>query len=174
MEKAFVFLATGFEEMEALGTVDVLRRAGIQAITVSVSNEKTVVGAHGIPVTADALLTDTSLGDAVALVLPGGMPGATNLNASSPLKEALLKQNEKGGIVAAICGLGLLNGRRATCYPGFESYLTGATATGEPAVVDGNVITGKGPGLVYQFALALVTAIKSKAIADEVAAGLLL
>lgn len=181
MEKAFVFLATGFEEMEALGTVDVLRRADIQVVTVSISDEKTVVGAHGIPVTADALLTDTSLAEAAALVLPGGMPGATNLNASTPLKEALLKQYEKGGIVAAICaaplvlgGLGLLKGRRATCYPGFESYLTGAMATGEPAEVDGNVITGKGPGLVYQFALALVTAIKGQAIADEVAAGLLL
>lgn len=181
MVKAFVFLATGFEEMEALGTVDVLRRAGIQTTTVSISDEKKVVGAHQVPVEADALLSEVALEGAAALVLPGGMPGATNLNASTVLKEALLQQYREGRIVAAICaaplvlgGLGLLKGRKATCYPGFEDHLIGATATGETAVVDGNVITGKGPGLVYDFALAIVAAIRSEAVAEEVAAGLLL
>lgn len=181
MEKAFVFLAAGFEEMEALGTVDVLRRAGIQVITVSISDDKKVIGAHNISVEADALMKEVDMNGAAALVLPGGMPGATNLNASTALKEALLQQYRSEKIVAAICaaplvlgGLGLLKGRKATCYPGFEESLIGAIPTGEAAVVDGNVITGKGPGVVYDFALALVAAIRSKAVAEEVAAGLLL
>ena len=117
MEKAFVFLATGFEEMEAIGTADVLRRAGIQAATVSITGNKTVVGAHGIPVCADYLFEEAPLAGAAALVLPGGLPGAHNLNAHEPLKEALLQQYRDGRIVAAICaaplvlgGLGLTKG----------------------------------------------------------------
>lgn len=181
MGKAFVFLAAGFEEMEALGTVDVLRRAGIQTIMASISDDKKVIGAHHILVEADVLLSEAVLDGASALILPGGMPGATNLNASAALKEALLQQYREGRIVAAICaapivlgGLGLLKGHKATCYPGFEEHLIGAATTSEPTVVDGNVITGKGPGLVYDFALAIVAAIRSQAVAEEVAAGLLL
>ncbi len=181
MEKAFVFLATGFEEMEAIGTADVLRRAGIQAATVSITGDKTVVGAHNIPVCTDYLFEEAPLADAAALVLPGGLPGAHNLNASEPLKEALLQQYREGRIVAAICaaplvlgGLGLTKGRRATCYPGFEDALIGATTCGANVETDGNVITGKGPGLVFDFGLALVRAIKGEAVAEEVAAGMLL
>lgn len=181
MEKAFVFLATGFEEMEAIGTADVLRRAGIQAATVSITGDKTVVGAHNIPVCADYLFEEAPLADAAALVLPGGLPGAHNLNACEPLKEALLQQYREGRIVAAICaaplvlgGLGLTKGRRATCYPGFEDALIGATTCGANVETDGNVITGKGPGLVFDFGLALVRAIKGEAVAEEVAAGMLL
>ena len=169
MEKAFVFLATGFEEMEAIGTVDVLRRAGIDAATVSITGNKAVAGAHNITVQADYLMEEAPLEGAAALVLPGGLPGATNLNACTPLKEALLQQYREGRIVAAICaaplvlgGLGLLKGRRATCYPSFEEYLIGATTAGANVEVDGNVITGKGPGLVFNFGLALAEAIKGK------------
>ena len=181
MKCAFVFLASGFEETEALGTVDVLRRAGIQAATVSITGEKAVTGSHQITVEADYLLEEAPLANASALILPGGLPGATNLNACVPLKEALLQQYREGGIVAAICaapmvlgGLGLLKGRKATCYPGFEEHLIGAETRGADVEVDGNVITGKGPSLVFKFGLALVVAIKSEAVAEEVAAGMLL
>lgn len=180
MKKAIVFLANGFEEMEALGTVDILRRGGIEVTTVSITDNPVVTGAHNVPVTADTTLGKADLAGTDALVLPGGMPGAANLNDSEPVKEALLQQYREGKIVAAICaapmvlgGLGLLKDRNATCYPGFEPKLIGATVTGEAVEVSDNVITGKGPGLVINFGLALVAAIKSQAVAEEVAAGLL-
>ena len=157
MKSAFVFLATGFEETEAIGTVDVLRRAGIQAATVSITGSKLVTGSHQVTIEADYLLEEAPLANGAALILPGGLPGATNLNACVPLKEALLQQYRDGGIVAAICaaplvlgGLGLLKGRKATCYP------------------------GKGPSLVFKFGLALVAAIKGNPVAEETAAGMLL
>ena len=181
MKKAIVFLANGFEEMEALGTVDILRRGGIEVQTVSITADPIVTGAHQVPVTTDTTIDKAVLNDADALILPGGMPGASNLNNSETVKEALLQQYREGRIVAAICaapmvlgGLGLLKGRNATCYPGFEPQLIGANATGEAVEVSDNVITGKGPGLVMNFALALVAAIKNDAVAEEVAAGLLL
>lgn len=181
MKKAFVFLATGFEEIEALGTVDVLRRGGVDTKTVSITGEHKVAGAHGIEVTADLLLNETDFSTADALILPGGMPGSNNLNDCEPLKEQLIAQYKAGKIVAAICaaplvlgGLGLLKGRRATCYPGFEPTLIGAEVTGNATETDGNVITGRGPGLVFNFGLALLAAIKNDAVAEEVAAGLLL
>lgn len=181
MKKAIVFLANGFEEMEALGTVDILRRGGIEVTTVSITADLVVTGAHNVPVTADKTLDNIVLNEADALILPGGMPGASNLNSSEPLKEALLQQYREGRIVAAICaapmvlgGLGLLKDRNATCYPGFEPKLIGANVTGEAVEISDNVITGRGPGLVMNFALALVAAIKNDAVAEEVAAGLLL
>ena len=180
MKKAIVFLANGFEEMEALRTVDILRRGGIEVTTVSITANPVVTGAHNVPVTADTTLEKVNLADADALVLPGGMPGAANLNDSEAVKEALLQQYRDSKIVAAICaapmvlgGLGLLKGRNATCYPGFEPKLIGANVTGEAVEVSDNVITGKGPGLVINFGLALVAAIKNEAVAEEVAAGLL-
>lgn len=181
MKKAFLFLATGFEETEATGTVDLLRRGGIDAQLVSITGNHVVTGAHGMQLKADTLLAETYFDDAEALILPGGMPGSNNLNDCEPLKELLVEQYKAGRIVAAICaaplvlgGLGLLKGRRVTCYPGFEPTLIGATVTGEAVEVDGQVITGRGPGLVFNFGLALVAAIKNEAVAEEVAAGLLL
>ncbi|MDH6312004.1 4-methyl-5(b-hydroxyethyl)-thiazole monophosphate biosynthesis [Parabacteroides sp. PFB2-10] len=181
MKTAFVFLATGFEETEAVGTIDVLRRGGIETTVVSITGEIMVEGAHGLGVVADLLYEDADLSAADALVLPGGMPGSNNLNAFKPLKEQLVAQDQKGKIVAAICaaplvlgGLGLLKGRRATCYPSFESALTGAVVSDAAVEVDGHVITGRGPGLVFNFGLALVEALRGKAVAEEVAAGLLL
>ena len=159
MKKAIVFLANGFEEMEALGTVDILRRGGIEVTTVSITADPIVIGAHNVPVIADTILDNALLNDADALILPGGMPGASNLNNSETVKKALLQQYREGRIVAAICaapmvlgGLGLL----------------------KAVEVSDNVITGKGPGVVMNFALALVAAIKNDAIEEEVAAGLLL
>ena len=181
MKKAFLFLAPGFEEIEALATVDILRRGGVDVKMISITDSCTVKGAHGIEVVADALYGDAEYSDAAALILPGGMPGATNLNDFDPLREQLLEQYRAGRIVAAICaaplvlgGLGLLKGRRATCYPGFEERLIGAEATGEATETDGPVITGRGPGLASNCGLAILSAIKSEAVADEVAGGMLL
>jgi 4-methyl-5(b-hydroxyethyl)-thiazole monophosphate biosynthesis len=180
MKKAFVFLATGFEEVEAVGTIDVLRRGEVDTTAVSVTGAYNVTGAHGLALVADKLFELTDFGEADALILPGGMPGSSNLNAYKPLKQLLLTQYEAGKIVAAICaaplvlgGLGILKGRKATCYPGFEPQLTGAILTDKPAVADGNVITGKGPGLVFCFGLTLVDALKGSSKAGEVAGGLL-
>lgn len=180
MKKAFVFLAEGFEEVEAVGTIDVLRRGGIETTVISITQALSVKGAHNLNIVADALFNDVDFSDADALVLPGGMPGSSNLNAFNPLKELLKKQYNAGKWVAAICaaplvlgGLGFLKERKATCYPSFEPTLEGAVVTGKVVEVDGNVITGKGPGLVFNFALAIVEALQGKAVADEVAAGLL-
>ena len=181
MKKAYVFLATGFEETEALGTVDVLRRAELPVETVSITGQHAVTGAHHVTIEADSLFEDVCLKDALALVLPGGLPGATNLNDFEPLRAALKKQYEEGRVVAAICaapmvlgGLDMVSGRRATCYPSFEKYLPGAHTCGADVEVDGNVITGKGPALVFKFGTAIVAALCGAEKADEVAAGLLM
>lgn len=181
MKKAFLFLANGFEEIEALGTVDILRRSGVNVKTVSISDTKEVIGAHQITVLADVLLNEADFSEGDAFILPGGMPGATNLDASVALKNMLVEKYNNGKLIAAICaaplvlgGLGFLKGRKATAYPGFESKLIGADATGASVEVDGNVITGKGPALVFDFGLALVTYLRGKDVAEEVAAGLLL
>lgn len=180
MKTAYLFLATGFEEVEAVGTIDILRRGGIETIVVSITGECSVVGAHGLPIVADVLFADADFTNADALVLPGGMPGSNNLNAFTPLKEQLLQQDKQEKVVAAICaaplvlgGLGILKGRRATCYPSFEPALEGAIVSDESVEVDGHVITGRGPGLVFDFALAIVEYLRGEATAEEVAAGLL-
>ncbi|MDR1980902.1 MAG: DJ-1/PfpI family protein [Tannerellaceae bacterium] len=181
MKRAVLFLATGFEEMEAVGIVDVLRRGGIETTVVSITRKRYVTGAHGLTIAVDALLSKTDFLTVDALILPGGMPGSRNLNDCESLKQLLITHNKRGKLIAAICaaplvlgGIGLLLGYKATCYPGFESQLIGADITGEAVVVDRNMITGKGPGWVFDFALAIVKALKGKAVAEEVANGLLL
>lgn len=179
MKTIYVFLTTGFEEVEALAAVDVLRRAGLNVKTVSVESSRQVVASHRVEVTADLLFGEADFGDAELLVLPGG---TTRLNEFEQLKKLLLDFDKTGGTIAAICaapmvlgGLGLLNGKKATCYPGFEKFLTGATlATDRPVVTDGNIVTGKGPAFALEFALTLVEALAGKAKRDEVAAGLLM
>jgi 4-methyl-5(b-hydroxyethyl)-thiazole monophosphate biosynthesis len=181
MKKACVFLATGFEETEATGTIDVLRRGGVEVTTVSITGQRSVAGAHGITVEADALFEDVAGADADALILPGGGPGSQMLNGHAPLKQLLVQHSEQNKLVAAICaaplvlgGLGLLKGKKATCYPGIEPQLTGAILIGQPAVVDGHIITGKGPGLVFDFALEVLAALAGKDVAASVADDLLL
>ncbi|MDR2968051.1 MAG: DJ-1/PfpI family protein [Tannerellaceae bacterium] len=183
MKKAFVFLTDGFEEIEATGTIDVLRRGGIETTIISVSElyESCVPGAHDISVGVDNTHEYADFSDADILILPGGMPGADNLNNHKPLIEILKKHYDAGKWVAAICaaplvfgGLGFLKGRKATCYPGFESALEGAEVTGNPVEIDGNVITAKGPGFVFDFALTIIEILRGKDAADEVAEGLLL
>ena len=181
MKKVALFLANGFEEIEALGTVDILRRAQIPVITVSITDDKVVTGAHNVPVTADAIFSETDFKDIEILVLPGGMPGAKHLNEHEGLKKLIAEYNSKGKQIGAICaapmvlgGLGILDGKRATTYPGFEPELNGAKVTGENVVVDGNITTGRGPGLVFEFALRLVEQIAGLQTRRGVQEGLLL
>ncbi len=178
MKEVFVFLANGFEETEAVATIDILRRGDLKVNTVSISNTTLVTGAHNIPVVADMIFEDADFTNGSMLVLPGGMPGASNLNAHAGLKNLLSFYFESGKNVAAICaaplvlgGLGILEGKKATCYPSFESQLIGAKVTTNPVEKAGTVITGRGPGYVIDFGLALVEELQGKAKADEVAAG---
>lgn len=180
MNKIYAFLATGFEEVEALGVVDVCRRAGLPLVTVSVTGEPIVEGAHGVGVRADALFEDVDFGDASLLFLPGGLPGATNLNDHEGLRAVILSHYEAGKALAAICAaplvygqLGLLEGKRTTCYPGFEHYLTGAIPTGELVVEDGQFLLGKGPAAVLKLGYAIVERFCGPVKAQEVCAGML-
>jgi len=179
MKKAFLFLANGFEESEAIVPTDILRRGGVDLLMVSVMSKKEIVSTNNIAVTADRLFDECDFSAADMLILPGGMPGAKNLNEHDGLKTLLAGFAAKGGLVAAICaaplvlgGLGLLKGRKATCYPGFESYLEGAICTAQPVEVDGTIITGRGPGYAYDFGFALLTALMGEEVARQVKAGM--
>ena len=163
MKTIFVFLAEGFEEIEALTPVDVLRRAGLSVQTVSVMGEQVVAGAHGVPVLADKMFAEINPEDAEMILLPGGLSGATNLDAHEGLSQLILDFAEADKPLAAICAAplvlgnrGLLQGKKATCYPGFETYLQGAEYTAALVEKDGNIITGKGPGAAMEFAFAIV------------------
>lgn len=177
----YVHLAEGFEEVEALTIVDVLRRAGEDAKTVSITGERQVTGTHGIPVIADILYEEADYDKCKMIVLPGGLPGAANLEAHEGLAAHIrCFAEDPAKKLAAICAApmafgthGVIWGKRATIYPGMEERLTGAEATGDAVTVDGNIITGKGPAYAMEFALALVKELKGKAAADKVAEGLL-
>ena len=180
MKKVFIFLAEGFEETEAVATIDVLLRGGLDVTSVSVSGNLPVTGAHGITVKADVLFEETDFSSGTMLVLPGGMPGASNLNAHAGVKTLLKQYAENGKKIAAICAaplvlgsLDLLQGKKATAYPGFESTLKGAIFVKDNVVKDGSVITGRGPGFALDFGLAIVEELAGKTTADEVASGLL-
>lgn len=182
MKVAYVFLAEGFEEIEALTVIDVMRRGGMDVKTVSITSALQVKGAHGVTVNADLIFADTSFADAEWLVLPGGMPGATNLYDYEPLRKLLTVHLEKKeSRVAAICAapavvlgqLGLLKGIKATCYPGFEGMLEGAEYLGEPVVADGQFVLGNGPANAMRWALKVVEEAEGKVTVDAVAAGML-
>ena len=181
MKKALVFLAEGFEEIEAVSVIDVLRRGDVKTHVVSITGEYVVKGAHDLGVEADSLFEDTDLHDAGILILPGGGPGSNNLNRHDGLKAIISDYHSKGKWIAAICaaplvfgGMGLLQGKKATCFPGIESKLTGAILQPGPVVVDGNIITGKGPGFAAAFGLQIVQELQGRAKADEVAANMLI
>ena len=163
MKTIYVFLAEGFEEIEALTPVDVLRRAGLSVKTVSVMDKYIVTGAHGVPVLADVMFDEVFAEDVEMILLPGGLPGATNLDAHEGLAGMILNFAKAEKPLAAICAAplvfgnrGLLEGKKATCYPGFETYLKGAQYTAALVEKDGNFITGKGPGAAMEFAFAIV------------------
>jgi len=176
----YVHFADGFEEIEAMTIVDLLRRAEIETETVSVTGRLPVTGAHGVKVVADILFEDAVYADCEFIVLPGGMPGASNLDAHEGLREKIYSFNNQGKGLAAICAAplvlghaGVLEGKKATCYPGFEKELTGAEPQEDAVVCDGGVITSRGPATAMAFALAIIEEIKGKETADEIAAGLL-
>jgi len=179
-KKIAVHLADGFEEIEAISIIDVLRRAGLDVVTVSVTGKLEVDGAHQIKVLADKLFESVDYSDVYMIVLPGGMPGASNLNAHEGLKSQIVKFNNENRPLAAICAaplvfgtLGILKGKQAVCYPGFEKYLEGAEILSNPFVESGNVITGRGPGVAIQFALKLVEKLVSAEKAETLAGQML-
>lgn len=176
MKKAAVLLADGFEEVEAFTAVDLLRRARVYVDTVSVSDEYTVHGAHGINVQTEDMFEEVNFADFDMLVLPGGQPGTDNLEKHDGVQQVVADFVEEGKYVGAICAapsilgdLGLLKGKRATCYPGYEERLAGAVIAKVPVVQDGNVITSRGVGTAIAFGLKLVEVLEDKAKADEIA-----
>ena len=182
MKECFVFLAAGFEEIEALTVIDVLRRAEMNVQTVSITSALQVKGAHGITVNADLLFDNTLFSNPEWLILPGGMPGATNLFEFAPLQGLLKTQAEsKDGKIAAICAspavvlgqLGLLKGEKATCYPGFENLIQGAEMLDEPVVVSNKFVLGNGPANALPWALTVVKEALGQEMAAKVASGML-
>lgn len=174
----YLFLANGFEEVEALTPVDILRRAGLSVTTVGIGG-KSVTGSHGITVMADVAETEAAPDDLTAVILPGGMPGTRNLDASATVRRFLQAAAERQAVIGAICAApsvlghqGLLQGKRATCFPGFESELAGATVLPDVVVTDGRVITAKGAGAALPFALALAGALASPEKAAAIEASL--
>ena len=163
MKKVYLFLAYGFEEVEALTTVDLLRRAGIEVITVSISGNNAVTGAHSIPVIADIKLDESSFDDADAIVLPGGLPGVDNLGACEKFLNIVESNYESGRYVCAICAapmilgkMGILKGKKATSYPGCEGALLGADISEDKVCTDGNIITSRGVGTAIDFACEII------------------
>lgn len=179
-----IFLADGFEEIEAITTIDILRRGGLNVTTISISDETSVKGAHGIPITADTTylkwISGQTFSDLQAVVLPGGMPGTKNLAEFKPLAELLVRLKGTNIIIGAICaapmvlgGLNLLSGKRATCYPGFEQDLIGAEHSLDPVVVDLPYVTSRGAGTAFAFGLKLVEILKDKTTAEKLASGMI-
>lgn len=163
----YMFLADGFEETEAIGSLDVIRRAGIEIKTVGVT-DKTVTGSHNIQIIADIMLEDIDYCVMDGVILPGGMPGTTNLFENKRVVDAVKSCFASGKLIAAICAapmifgqLGMLKGKKATCYPNFEKYLDGATVSDAQCVTDGNVITGKGAGAAILFGAEIVNFFES-------------
>lgn len=160
----YVFLANGFEEIEALAPIDLLRRASFDVTTVSITEHLGVIGAHNIPVVADTTIDAAGdFADAELLILPGGMPGTKHLAACERLTELLTSHAKAGKPIAAICAapsvlgaLGLLEGREAICYPGFESALKGAVISNKRVVRDGKILTAAGAGVAVEFGLAAI------------------
>lgn len=182
MAKVYVFLADGFEDVEALIPIDVLRRGGVEVVTVSTTEFTQVESAHGVSIEADIQFDQSDYADADLLMLPGGMPGASNLFAHEGVCEALKAQFAAGKKIAAICAspavvlapLGILDGKKATCYPGFEQALdlAGAKYTGDLVTIDGNITTGEGPAAAFPYAYELLTQLVDKQTSDQIAEGM--
>ncbi|SUO94964.1 DJ-1 family glyoxalase III [Suttonella ornithocola] len=179
MANVLLFLTDGFEEIEALATVDVLRRGEVDVKTISLTGKPIVTGSHHIPVQADQLFEQTNFSDVDMLIIPGGTKAFNDYPA---LKETIQTHYNKGKKIAAICAapmvfgtMGLLKGKKATCYPGFEEYLEGAEVQkGTAVVVDGLITTGRGPSLAISFALELLAQLTTKENSQKVAEGLLI
>lgn len=164
MAKLYVFMASGSEEVETLAVVDIARRAGIDTALISVSGSKEVTGSHRVTVTCDAVFEDVDFSDGDALYIPGGLPGVENLYAHEGLRALLRDYDASGKRIAALCAapgavfgrLGIVNGRKAACFPGFKQFLEGAEYLPDGVVTDGNVTTGRGLGYAIDMGLELV------------------
>ena len=172
----YVFLADGFEETEALCPIDIMRRAGLDVTAVGIGGRLEISGAHGITVLADVTDRELDLLSPELIMLPGGMPGTKNLETSETVKNAISTALSSNAFITAICAapsilgkMGLLKGKRATCFPGFEQFLDGAILSNEAVVRDGNFITAKGMGVATEFGLAIVEALCGKDTACRIA-----
>ncbi|MBN7773708.1 DJ-1 family glyoxalase III [Clostridium aminobutyricum] len=170
----YVHFAQGFEEVEALTCIDVMRRAGIEAVMVSMTGEKIVKSVRNIGIQTDILFEEADYESCEMIVLPGGMPGAKNLGEHEGLVQHIKDFSANGKWIAAICAApmvfghnGLLTGKKATIYPGMEEHLIGAAYSTDRVAVDGNVITSKGPGTAMEFAVTIVELLKGKALAEK-------
>ena len=177
MKKAYIFLADGFEEVEALTVVDLLRRANIEIKTVSIMSDNFVTGSHKIEIKSDLVFDKAeSFYDADVIIFPGGLQGTNNLKAHAGVNEIIHHYNDNNKLVAAICAApsvlgnaGILKGKKAVCYPGFEPKLTGADVKYDNVCSDANVITSRGLGTAIDFALRLIETLDSASTAQEVA-----
>ena len=175
MKKAYLFFATGFEEVEALTVVDILRRGGVDCKTVSVTGDYDVTSSHAVTIRADLLFEEQSLEDGDMLILPGGIPGTPNLKAHAGLDKLIRQYHEAGKYLAAVCAAptvygekGLLQGRKATCFPGMESGLVGAEHREDKVVCDGQFITSRGMGNCIDFGLTLLAKLTDEANAQTI------
>jgi len=180
MKKIAVFLAEGLEEIEGLTVVDILRRAEVDVTTVSITEKNEVTGSHNIKIWADKKFEEVTFDELDGVVLPGGMPGTTNLMNHAGVNEVIKSFAAEGKLVSAICAApsvlgqaGLLEGKKATCYPGFEKQMTGATATTDKVVQDGNIITSRGMGTAIPFALALTAYLLGQEVANKIGASIM-
>ncbi|OGO82920.1 MAG: thiamine biosynthesis protein ThiJ [Clostridiales bacterium GWD2_32_19] len=170
----YIFLADGFEEIETITPIDILKRAGIDIKMISISDSLEVCGAHGITMIADETFDESDFLDAEMLILPGGKKGTENLAKHDELRSLIIEKNEKNKYIAAICAapailgqMGLLQNKTATCYPGNEGMLKGAKLSDSNVVSDGNIITSRGPGTAQNFGLRIVKMLKGKEIAEK-------
>ncbi|MBR5088667.1 MAG: DJ-1/PfpI family protein [Ruminiclostridium sp.] len=169
-----VFLANGFEETEAVAPIDILRRDGQKVVTVGIG-EEVITSSHGVTVVPDVTEVDIALSDEIdMIVLPGGMPGTLNLEKSRTVQDAIDYCTANGKYIGAICAApsilgrkGLLNGKKATCFPGFEELLEGAQFTGAPVEQDGKIVTARGAGVAVEFGLKLAEVLSGKAASDK-------
>lgn len=175
MKKAYLFFATGFEEVEALTVVDILRRGGVDCKTVSITGDYDVTSSHAVTVRADLRFDEGMLTDGDMLILPGGMPGTLNLKAHNGLTKLITDYTENGKYLAAVCAaptvygeMGLLKGKDATCYPGMEDGLLEANCKTDSVVVDGQFITSRGMGTCIDFGLKLLALLESEQLAAEI------
>ena len=180
-KKVYIFFADGFEDIEGLTVADLMRRAGIQITTVSIKDAREVTTSHKITLLADTTFSETDFSDADMLVLPGGMPGTRYLGAYKPLTDLLESFYNNGGKIAAICAapsalgiLGILEGKNATCYPGFEDQLKGAKFKAVPVVTDGNITTSRGMGTSILLGLELVKLLKDEETSKKLAEAIMM
>ena len=176
MSKTAIFFGTGYEEIEALTVVDILRRAGEEIDMVSITQERSVTSSHGVEVKMDRIFSEVDFDQVDVIVLPGGMPGTKNLEACGALMEQVDAFVKASKTVAAICAApsilghrGHLKGKRACSFPKFEDHLEGAQVCQEPAVIDGNIITGRGMGAAVPFGLAILEKLQGKEAAEKMA-----